>query len=300
MFILSCEAPASEVILVPSDADLFAEGLPSFAEKCFVEHCFHEVWACCTNCLVALCTSCWDKSRCHEHCPGMVQCDCQECAADMICEVVAASTTPLPPPPLVDVGTPILEKAAAPMTPLPPPVLVDVGTPVRHRLHSKAPEALTCYSALACSDTLRRLNSETSIATTPQSADSRSKMGGWRKCGHPCCPCPSETLQALSGLKQGFSHRTHTDVRVCGPCRNRPWPANSTVLTTSVAVPVARQKSDIERFAIEMETWKDDTPDKLIQLFVHTAENCQAFAWERWQLGCRVARLLDLPDGERP
>jgi len=218
--------------------------------------------------------------------------------------------TPLPPPPLVDASTPICEVAAAPMTPLPPPPLPNVGTRIRRRLQCKTAEALTCYSALACGDTLRRVNSETSTAMTPQSADSRSKGGGWRKCGHPLCQFASKTLQALSGSKHGFPHRLRTDVRVCGPCRTRPWPENSTVLTTSAKSlsrsqspglgSVARRDSDVERFAIDMETWKDDTVDKLMQLFVYTAENPRSFAWERWQFGCRVARLLDLPAGDRP
>ena len=58
--------------------------------------------------------------------------------------------------------------------------------------------------------------------TTPPSTN---KSGGWKKCAHPNCPTPLDTLMRLTGIKVGYAHRKRPDMRVCGACRTRAWPA---------------------------------------------------------------------------
>ena len=44
-------------------------------------------------------------------------------------------------------------------------------------------------------------------------------------CSHPCCMSADKHLKELSGRRSGFRHKAQSDKRVCGTCRERPWPA---------------------------------------------------------------------------
>ena len=160
-----------EIQLVPS----MAGGL---AEKCCMEHCNLELYACCPHCLARLCHGCFGSAPCHTHNPGF-PCECRMCMPSF--EADSPQLTPQPQTPS--------------------------GVEPRRRLRQKT-KPQDCSPAYA-------------IESPPS-----SKKGGWRKCEHPGCDQPLQTLLSLTGNKSGVAHVVQKDKRVCTLCQKRPWHQN--------------------------------------------------------------------------
>ena len=206
------------------------------AEKCCMEHCNLELYACCPHCLARLCNGCFGSAPCHTHNPRF-PCKCRMCIQSF-----EADSTQLTPQPQT---TPGVEHR-------------------RRRLRQKT-KPQDCSPAYA-------------IESPPS-----SKKGGWRKCEHPGCDQPLQTLLSLTGNKSGVAHVVQKDKRVCTLCQKRPWHQNlQIVLAEPVSVVEPSDSSKQNRLvdrtkAVDKNKWAHDTVDSLISEDQHTAKQLNAF-----------------------
>ena len=240
--------------------------------------CELEMHCCCAFCQKRLCAKHWGHSRCPhtEQVTGGGS-------------LVPLSAPPLPPPPndndafpKLELGQPPFRKRritmkqsvplppSLPLVPSPPPTNI---TPVKQPLPP-------------------------SLALVPSRPPPK---GGWRKCEHPLCKSGNDTLLRLTGSKHGFQHLVDKSLAVCGPCKNQPILVMNEIAGTagesSPEVKTSKLKVDVDHdlkplTVKQMETWKSDTTEVIIEAYKHTAANPMRFVTERWHMNVRIAGMF--------
>ena len=137
------------------------------------------------------------------------------------------------------------------------------------------------------------------IGLAPTDRTSPLPKGGWRRRAHPQCLQASSTLFALTGRKDGVPHVFDLGLRVCQTCRRKPVSlAAAKPGTSSEEVAVVKKELDspVPELLSDLSKWDEDTPEVLLQEYVHTAGNALRHDLDRWHCALRIVRLVERGD----
>jgi len=241
------------------------------AEACEVGGtCPHELHCCCPFCYKRLCATHWGLSACPHLLPVPRR------------RLTTKTLPPLPPlPPPSDAPEGDEDREVV------PPLPDDQDKPCSR------PDAVVAVPAAVVAVPPCPVVAVPAAQTTPR--------GGWRKCEHPLCKTPNDTLLKLTGRKGGYEHLANPSLSVCGQCRRQPLPKADAELQLAVmSSPVskdAKSKINVDcdmqpLSAAQIKLWEGDSVQSILKAYEHTAVKPMQFVAERWHMNLRIARLV--------